>query len=143
MKRITCVVLLFGALACTESNNTEEKDLSEVRGYVKDKKELKRYHANQTDQKKDGILVRDSSSNEPLSGIVYFHFANGQLAYEREYKNGLLDGLSISYHENGTKSSVGNFIKNQLHGKAAVWDQNGNLEAERNYHKGKCIEGCD
>ena len=143
MKRITCVILLIGALACTESNNTEEKDLSEVRGYVKDKKELKRYHANQTDQKKDGILVRDSSSNEPLSGIVYFHFANGQLAYEREYKNGLLDGLSISYHENGTKSSVGNFIKNQLHGKAAVWDQNGNLEAERNYHKGKCIEGCD
>ena len=143
MKRITCVVLLIGAMACTESNNTEEKDPSEVRGDVKDKKELKRYHANQTDQKKDGILVRDSSSNEPLSGIVYFHFANGQLAYEREYKNGLLDGLSISYHENGTKSSVGNFLKNQLHGKAAVWDQNGNLEAERNYHKGKCIEGCD
>ena len=143
MKRITYVILLIGALACTESNNTEEKDLSEVRGNVKYKKELKRYHADQTDQKKDGILVRDSSSNEPLTGIVYFHFANGQLAYEREYKNGLLDGLSISYHENGTKSSVGNFLKNQLHGKAAVWDQNGNLEAERNYHKGKCIEGCD
>ena len=143
MKRITCVVLLIGAMACTESNNTEEKDLSEVRGYVKDKKELKRYHANQTDQKKDGILVRDSSSNEPLSGIVYFHFANGQLAYEREYKNGLLDGLSISYHENGTKSSVGNFLKDQLHGKVAAWDQNGNLEFERNYHKGRCIEGCD
>ena len=143
MKRITCVILLIGALACTESNNTEEKDLSEVRGYVKDKKELKRYHANQTDQKKDGILVRDSSSNEPLSGIVYFHFANGQLAYEREYKNGLLDGLSISYHENGTKSSVGNFLKDQLHGKVAAWDQNGNLEFERNYHKGRCIEGCD
>ena len=143
MKRITYVILLIGALACTESNNTEEKDLSEVRGNVKYKKELKRYHADQTDQKKDGILVRDSSSNEPLTGIIYFHFANGQLAYEREYKNGLLDGLSISYHENGTKSSVGNFLKNQLHGKAAVWDQNGNLEAERNYHKGKCIEGCD
>ena len=143
MKRITCVILLIGALACTESNNTEEKDLTEVSGDVKDKKELKRYHADQTDQKKDGILVRDSSSNEPLSGIVYFHFANGQLAYEREYKNGLLDGLSISYHENGTKSSVGNFLKDQLHGKVAAWDQNGNLEFERNYHKGRCIEGCD
>jgi len=143
MKRITYVILLIGALACTESNNTEEKDLSEVRGNVKYKKELKRYHADQTDQKKDGILVRDSSSNEPLSGIVYFHFANGQLAYEREYKNGLLDGLSISYHENGTKSSVGNFLKDQLHGKVAAWDQNGNLEFERNYHKGRCIEGCD
>ena len=143
MKRITYVILLIGALACTESNNTEEKDLSEVRGNVKYKKELKRYHADQTDQKKDGILVRDSSSNEPLTGIVYFHFANGQLAYEREYKNGLLDGLSISYHENGTKSSVGNFLKDQLHGKVAAWDQNGNLEFERNYHKGRCIEGCD
>lgn len=143
MKRITYVILLIGALACTESNNTEEKDLSEVMGDVKDEKELKRYHANQTDQKKDGILVRESSSNEPLSGIVYFHFANGQLAYEREYKNGLLDGLSISYHENGTKSSVGNFLKDQLHGKVAAWDQNGNLEFERNYHKGRCIEGCD
>lgn len=143
MKRITCVVLLFGALACTESNNTEEKYQTEPIGAVKPKKELKRYHADQTDQKKDGILVRESSSNEPLSGIVYFHFANGQLAYEREYKNGLLDGLSISYHENGTKSSVGNFLKDQLHGKVAAWDQNGNLEFERNYHKGRCIEGCD
>ena len=143
MKRITCVILLIGALACTESNNTEEKDRSEVSDDVKDKKELKRYHADQTDQKKDGIFVRDSSSNEPLTGIVYFHFANGQLAYEREYKNGLLDGLSISYHENGTKSSVGNFLKDQLHGKVAAWDQNGNLEFERNYHKGRCIEGCD
>ena len=143
MKRITYVILLIGALACTESNNTEEKDQTEPSGGVKHKKELKRYHADQTDQKKDGILVRESSSNEPLSGIVYFHFANGQLAYEREYKNGLLDGLSISYHENGTKSSVGNFLKDQLHGKVAAWDQNGNLEFERNYHKGKCIEGCD
>ena len=159
MKRITCVVLLFGALACTKSNNKEEKDQTDRSGDVKDKKELKRstagsddekyknefkrYHADQTDQKKDGILVRESSSNEPLSGIVYFHFANGQLAYEREYKNGLLDGLSISYHENGTKSSVGNFLKDQLHGKVAAWDQNGNLEFERNYHKGRCIEGCD
>ena len=143
MKIITCLILLFGALACTDSNNTEEKDLSEVMGDVKDKKELERYHANQTDQKKDGILVRESSSNEPLSGIVYFHFANGQLAYERTYKNGLLDGLSISYHENGTKSSEGNFLKDQLHGKVAAWDQNGNLEFERNYHKGRCIEGCD
>ena len=143
MKRITCVILLIGALACTESNNTEEKDRSEVSDDVKDKKELKRYHADQTDQKKDGILVRDSSSNEPLTGIVYFHFANGQLAYEREYKNGLLDGRSISYHENGTKSSVGHFLKDQLHGKVAAWDQNGNLEFERNYHKGRCIEGCD
>lgn len=143
MKRITCVVLLFGALACTESSNTEEKNQTGRSSDLKHKKELKRYHADQTDQKKDGILVRDSSSNEPLSGIVYFHFANGQLAYEREYKNGLLDGLSISYHENGTKSSVGNFLKDQLHGKAAAWDENGNLEFERNYLKGRCIDGCN
>lgn len=140
MKRIICVVFLFGALACTESNNKEEKD----RGVgVKHKKELKRYHANQTDQKKDGILVRDSSSNKPLTGVVYFHFANGQLAYERQYKNGLLDGLSISYYENGKKSSIGNFLNDQLHGKVMAWDENGNLEFQRNYLEGRCIEGCN
>ena len=143
MKRITCVILLVGALACTESNNKEEKDQTDRGRGVKHKKELKRYHANQTDQKKDGILVRDSSSNEPLSGIVYFYYANGQLAYERQYKNGILDGLSISYYENGKKSSVGNFLNDQLHGKVIAWDKNGNLEFQRNYYKGKCIEGCD
>jgi len=143
MKRITCVVLLFGALACTESSNTEEKNQTGRSSDVNHKKELKRYHADQTDQKKDGILVRDSSSNEPLTGVVYFHFANGQLAYERQYKNGLLDGLSISYYENGTKSSVGNFLNDQLHGKVMAWDENGNLEFEHNYLEGRCVEGCN
>jgi antitoxin component YwqK of YwqJK toxin-antitoxin module len=143
MKRITCVTLLVGALACTESNNKEEKDQTDRGSGVKHKKELKRYHANQTDQKKDGILVRDYSSNEPLTGVVYFHFANGQLAYERQYKNGLLDGLSISYYENGAKSSVGNFLNDQLHGKVVAWDENGNLEFERNYLEGRCIVGCN
>lgn len=143
MKRIICVVFLFGALACTESNNKEEKDQTDQSGDVKHKKELKRYHANQTDQKKDGILVRDSSSNKPLTGVVYFHFANGQLAYERQYKNGLLDGLSISYYENGKKSSIGNFLNDQLHGKVMAWDENGNLEFQRNYLEGRCIEGCN
>ena len=52
MKRITCVVLFFGALACTESNNTEEKDQTGSSGDLKHKKELKRYHADQTDQKR-------------------------------------------------------------------------------------------
>lgn len=136
-------MLLFGALACTESSNTEEKNQTGRSSDVNHKKELKRYHADQTDQKKDGILVRDSSSNEPLTGVVYFHFANGQLAYERQYKNGLLDGLSISYYENGTKSSAGNFLNDQLHGKVMAWDENGNLEFERNYLEGRCIEGCN
>ena len=136
-------MLLFGALACTESSNTEEKNQTGRSSDVNHKKELKRYQADQTDQKKDGILVRESSSNEPLTGVVYFHFPNGQLAYERQYKNGLLDGLSISYYENGTKSSVGNFLNDQLHGKVMAWDENGNLEFERNYLEGRCIEGCN
>ena len=80
MKRITCVILLVGALACTESNNKEEKDQTDRGRGVKHKKELKRYHANQTDQKKDGILVRDSSSNEPwaFGGVVLKKFIKNE-----------------------------------------------------------------
>ena len=143
MKRIKYMLLLFVVLACNESEKTENNKSTKEPLSEKKEKTLNRYNANQTDYKKDGALVRLSSSNEPLSGIVYFNFNSGQLAYEREYKDGLLNGRSVSYHENGQKSSDGNFYNDQLHGEVMAWDANGNLEYNRIYNKGNCLSGCD
>ena len=142
MKKIKYILLFFVLLACDEPIKTEDKTLKQEKGIIKETI-TERYNADQTDCKKDGMLVRLSSSNEPLSGIVFYNFSNGQLAYEREYMNGLLHGRSVSYHENGQKSSEGSFQRDQLHGEVKAWDANGNLENNRIYDKGNCVSGCN
>lgn len=142
MKKIKYILLFFVLLACDEPIKTEDKTLKQEKGIIKETI-TERYNADQTDYKKDGMLVRLSSSNEPLSGIVFYNFSNGQLAYEREYINGLLHGRSVSYHENGQKSSEGSFQRDQLHGEVKAWDANGNLEYNRIYDKGNCVSGCN
>lgn len=143
MKKIKHILLSFVLLACDEPIKTEDNTLKKEKGIIVKETIIERYNADQTDYKKDGMLVRLSSSNEPLSGIVFYNFSNGQLAYEREYINGLLHGRSVSYHENGQKSSEGSLQKDQLHGEVRAWDANGNLEYSRIYDKGNCVSGCN
>lgn len=101
-----------------------------------------RYHSDDTDYKNDGMLLRTSSNKEPLSGLVFWSYENGQLAYERNYKDGLLHGISKSWYENGQRSSVGNFLNEKLNGSVKAWGINGDLEYDRDYEKGNCIRGC-
>ena len=143
MKMIKYILLFFVILACEESKKTENNTLVEEKEIVANEPAIKRYHADETDYKKDGIFLRLSSSNEPLSGIVFFNYSSGQRAYEREYIDGLLNGRSVSYHENGQKSSEGSFHRDQLHGEVMAWDAKGNLEYNRIYNKGNCVSGCD
>ena len=101
-----------------------------------------RYHSGDTDYKNDGMLLRTSSNKEPLSGLVFWSYQNGQLAYERNYKDGLLHGISKSWYENGQLSSLGNFLNEKLNDSVKAWDVNGNLEYDRDYEMGNCIRGC-
>ena len=137
------MLLIFLLMSCGESIKTEDKTSGEGGNIEEKEAGLKRYNADQTDYKKDGVILRLASSNKPLSGLVYFNFDNGKLAYEREYKNGLLNGRSISYHENGQKSSEGKFLNDQLHGEVIAWDMNEIVEYIKVYERGSCVMGCD
>ena len=123
-------VFLFAALlvSCGDDASSEEQVQA-------------RFHADETDFKKDGKIVRIRSNNKPLTGVVFMKYDNGQLAYERNFKDGLLDGLSKSWYENGQLSSEGSFKKDQLNGVVRAWFRDGGLEYDRFYEKGICIRG--
>lgn len=51
-------------------------------------------------QKLDGVYhVRGET--KPFSGIAHETFANGQMKYSGEFRNGRLEGRTIAWHENG------------------------------------------
>ena len=50
--------------------------------------------------KRDGILYK-LNSREPYSGIVFQHFANGNLEFCASYVNGRLEGVKDTYNSNG------------------------------------------
>ena len=54
------------------------------------------------------------------------YYENGSKMSEANYRNGLLDGISISYYKNGkTKASA--YFKGLLHGESSNWDKDGTL----------------
>jgi len=124
-------MFLFAVLlvSCGDDASSEEKTQT-------------RFHADETDFKKDGKYLRKRSNNEPLTGVVFMKYDNGQLMYERNYEGGLLDGLCKAWHENGQLSSEGSFKKDELNGVVRAWFSDGGLEYDRFYEMGRCIRGC-
>lgn len=61
------------------------------------------------------------------------YYANGQLKYEAETINGLLNGYYTYWYENGKKKAEGHFNYNQRVGDWKVWDASGRLKTTRNY----------
>ena len=145
MKKLCCLFLVLLSFSCGDDIPVDV-DLPEEIETPGEKKgqgtELARYHADETDYKKDGKVLRKKSDNLPLTGTVFYHYNNGQLAYERSYQNGLLDGPSRSWYENGQLSSEGTLKQDQLHGLVRAWFPDGGLEYERSYEMGNCVRGC-
>ena len=143
MKYIFVFLLLGIMVSCgVDATGSEE---NETPGLVTPDNEVVgqiRFHADETDFKKDGKIVRKRKDNKPLTGVVFWKYDNGQLAYERNYKDGLLDGLSKAWHENGQLKSDVSYKNDQLNGIVRAWFSEGTLEFDRYYEMGNCIKGC-
>lgn len=61
---------------------------------------------------------------------------NGQLIYDAKYKNGLRDGLAISWFDSGIKESEKNWNNGQLNGICKYWNEKGDLEYEIAFKNG-------
>lgn len=61
---------------------------------------------------------------------------NGQLIYNAKYKNGLRDGLAISWYNTGIKESEKNWSNWQLNDICKYWNKKGNLEYEITFKNG-------
>jgi antitoxin component YwqK of YwqJK toxin-antitoxin module len=88
--------------------------------------------------------------DDKLEGEETYFYENGKPAERSFYKNGLRDGIAITYYKNGIIKSKGAYKENRLYGERvyfnqdgepcngdfAIYDQNGKIE-----RSGKCIEG--
>lgn len=82
-----------------------------------------------------GVKEMEGSYNKNLerNGQWTYWFSNGNVWSECDYKNGLKDGKSTVYFENGQKRYEGYYRNDTTAGTWKFWNENGNLVKEINY----------
>ena len=76
-----------------------------------------------------------------LDGLVVSWHENGQKHTEANYKDGKLDGLWVVWHENGQKAVEANYKDGKEEGLETQWHENGQNGIEKNYKDGTLVEG--
>lgn len=82
--------------------------------------------------------TRVIKKSNPLTGKVIEYFPNGDLVFEKEYKNGIQEGITRIYSNSNGGLEEQMFYKNgKLHGKYSKYDiYTGTLLLEKNYKNG-------
>ena len=79
----------------------------------------------------------ESFINGRMDGPSITYFENGQKSSEEFYKNGKKDDSSIRWYKNGQKSSSINFINGRMDGLFVRWHKNGQQSVEESFANGK------
>ena len=90
-------------------------------------------------QKREGIAY-EINSNKPFTGKVidYYDKEEKKLKLQEEYKDGLIEGESISFYENGHKNEMRNYSKGNCDN-IARWTETGTLIEELRFNNKKLI----
>jgi len=87
---------------------------------------------------KDGsakkTIVRDASTQEKVAEIELYD--NEATFREWSYQNGLKNGASRSFREDGKPWSLNTYMNDTLHGPYHTWHENGRLYIDGSYQKG-------
>ena len=88
---------------------------------------------------RDGLQYVKGSST-PYSGKVYKTFENGNREMELDLKNGIPDGMIVTYYENGQKKEQSNFKEGKpADGEWFAWHENGELKVEIIIENGETV----
>lgn len=71
-----------------------------------------------------------------MDGTLRGYYANGNLRYEKKFRDNLRDGLSKHYYENGKLKDLGYFKKGKQDGRFWYWNDTGGLEWEMAFKDG-------
>ena len=77
-------------------------------------------------------LVYVKGSNTPYTGKM-FGYLNEKKIMERSFKDGMVDGITTTWHENGQKESEVNYKEDMKDGLMVRWYENGQKESETEY----------
>ena len=87
-------------------------------------------------QERNGITYLPNEE-EPFTGKYEIFYSGGQKKVEGSYKYGKLEGLFISWFENGQKECETNYLKGEKQdGLSICWFENGQKSSERNFKDG-------
>lgn len=75
-------------------------------------------------------------NDEPFTGIEVWRFPSGAIESETTYRDGLSDGLSRSWDEQGRLRSQFTCRLGAMHGNCRKWHGNGQLAEDGNYEWG-------
>jgi antitoxin component YwqK of YwqJK toxin-antitoxin module len=83
------------------------------------------------------IKSRSSISNGILEGISEGWHQNGKLQIQEKFRAGISDGIRTKWDTNGVKISEATIVAGKLHGSFKRWHSNGVLADEANMSSGK------
>ena len=122
------VILMVGLVSCGGSDASG--DTSE---YVN--AELKEYSDDEVTESNYILLLKNDM--KPVTGIVRGWHENGQLWYEKNYKDGKRVGSHREWYENGQLEYEMNFKDGKEDGLCRGWGENGQLSYEANCKDGR------
>ena len=79
-------------------------------------------------------LVYAKGSNKPYTGKMIGYLDEKKIM-ERNFKDGMVSGLTTRWHENGKKKSEVNYEEDLIHGLMITWYENGQMASETNYDR--------
>ena len=85
----------------------------------------------------DDKRCRNLITNELISGAVYLETLNGNPELEFNFKDGLRDGIQLTWFKNGALNSEYNYVNGIEHGYRKAWYENGNIHFIEFFNNGQ------
>ncbi len=79
-------------------------------------------------------MLRDT--NEPFNGVACSYYKNNSNKSETTYKNGMVQGKSRIWYDNGTPQWEGNKVGDNIDGTATAWYKDGQKSMELEFSNG-------
>jgi len=85
------------------------------------------------------VMSEEYYVKDQINGLKKVFYPDGKVSEEINYQNGIQNGNSYMYAENGVKLREEFYVNGAQHGKAVYRDANGKVVNEGEYDKGKKI----
>ena len=90
-----------------------------------------------SDIRKENDLIYAPDETAPFTGVVVDYYKDGTLKSQTAVSEGMLQGLSEGWHENGQLQVKESFEKGVAHGLRQKWRQDGSRESEGTIQNGQ------
>ena len=130
MKYLFVFLLLGLMVSCGDASGEATGEASENVNA-----ELKEYSDDEVTESNYILLLKNDM--KPVTGIVRGWHENGQLWYEKNYKDGKRVGSHREWYENGQLEYEMNFKDGKEDGLCRGWGENGQLSYEANCKDGR------